>query len=81
MHHRDCCDLGICHGDDGASGSGTADNCAKVLRTSAPDVAAVVILSFLVAWNDCLVANIFLSQEDLMAEPVGIRPFILQLAA
>jgi multiple sugar transport system permease protein len=52
-----------------------------VLRLSAPGVAAVVILSFLLAWNDYLVANIFLNQENLMTVPVGIQLFIQQYAA
>jgi ABC-type glycerol-3-phosphate transport system permease component len=52
-----------------------------VLRISAPGVAAVVILSFLLAWNDYLVANIFLNQENLMTVPVGIQLFIQQFAA
>jgi ABC-type glycerol-3-phosphate transport system permease component len=52
-----------------------------VLRISAPGVAAVVILSFLMAWNDYLIADIFLNQEPLMTVPVGIQLFIQQYAA
>jgi ABC-type glycerol-3-phosphate transport system permease component len=49
-----------------------------VLRVSAPGVVAVAILSFLAAWNDFLIANIFLNQESLMTIPVGIQMFIQQ---
>jgi ABC-type glycerol-3-phosphate transport system permease component len=52
-----------------------------VLRISAPGVAAVVILSFLLAWNDYLIASIFLNQQSLMTVPVGIQLFIQQYAA
>jgi len=52
-----------------------------VLRISTPGVAAVVILSFLLAWNDYLIASIFLNQEQLMTVPVGIQLFIQQYAS
>ncbi len=52
-----------------------------VLRVSTPGVIAVAILSFLFAWNDYLIANIFLNQQDLMTVPVGIQMFIQQYAS
>jgi len=52
-----------------------------VLRISAPGVVAVVILSFLLAWNDYLIASIFLNQEQLMTVPVGIQLFIQQYSS
>lgn len=52
-----------------------------VLRVSTPGIAAVAIFSFLLAWNDFLIANIFLNQENLMTIPVGIQLFIQQYAS
>jgi ABC-type glycerol-3-phosphate transport system permease component len=52
-----------------------------VLRVSTPGVAAVAIFSFLLAWNDYLVASVFLNQESVMTVPVGIQMFIQQYAS
>ena len=52
-----------------------------VLRVSTPGLVAVGILSFLFAWNDYLIANIFLNQQDLMTVPVGIQMFTQQYAS
>ncbi len=52
-----------------------------VLRVSTPGVAAVAIFSFLLAWNDYLIATIFLNQESVMTLPVGIQMFIQQYAS
>lgn len=49
-----------------------------VLRISTPGVVAVAILSFLAAWNDYLIANIFLNQDSVMTVPVGVQMFIQQ---
>jgi len=52
-----------------------------VLRVSTPGVVAVAIFSFLLAWNDYLIASIFLNQESVMTVPVGIQMFIQQYAS
>jgi ABC-type glycerol-3-phosphate transport system permease component len=52
-----------------------------VLPISTPGVAAVAIFSFLLVWNDFLIANIFLNQQNLMTIPVGIQMYIQQYSS
>jgi ABC-type glycerol-3-phosphate transport system permease component len=51
-----------------------------VLPISGPGVAAVAIFSFLFSWNEFLIANIFLRNEQLMTIPVGLQLFMQQYA-
>ena len=51
-----------------------------VLPISAPGVAAVAIFSFLFTWNEYLIANVFLRNEQLMTVPVGLQMFMQQFA-
>ena len=61
------------------------DGCSKaqsffriILPISGPGIAAVSIYSFLLCWNEFMIANIFLRSADLMTIPVGIQLFIQQ---
>jgi ABC-type glycerol-3-phosphate transport system permease component len=49
-----------------------------VLRLSGPGVAAVTIFSFLFSYNEYLIANIFLRDEEKMTIPVGVQLFMQQ---
>ncbi|RXZ82616.1 carbohydrate ABC transporter permease [Paenibacillaceae bacterium] len=51
-----------------------------VLPISAPGVAAVAIFSFLFSWNEYLIANVFLRNEDFMTIPIGLQLFMQQYA-
>ena len=52
-----------------------------VLPLTGPAFAAVTIFTFLFAYNEFLIANIFLRRDDLMTVPVGIQTFIQQYGA
>lgn len=49
-----------------------------ILPISGPGIAAVAIFSFLFSWNEYLIANVFLRDEQLMTIPVGIQLFMQQ---
>lgn len=52
-----------------------------VLRLSGPGIAAVTIFSFLFSYNEFLIANIFLRDEDKMTIPVGVQMFMQQFGS
>jgi len=61
------------------------DGCSKaqaffriIVPISGPGIAAVSIYSFLLCWNEFMIANIFLRSAELMTIPVGIQLFIQQ---
>jgi ABC-type glycerol-3-phosphate transport system permease component len=49
-----------------------------VLPLSGPGTAAVTIFTFLLCYNEYLIANIFLRDPDTMTIPVGIQMFMQQ---
>ncbi|MEV7391330.1 carbohydrate ABC transporter permease [Streptomyces sp. NPDC091215] len=49
-----------------------------VLRNSLPGVLSTAIFSFLVAWNDYLVALVFLRSTDKFTLPIGLQTFFQQ---
>jgi ABC-type glycerol-3-phosphate transport system permease component len=49
-----------------------------VIPLSAPGVASVGVFTFIGAWNDYLLANVFLRDESVMTIPVGIQRFTQQ---
>ncbi|GAA1430060.1 carbohydrate ABC transporter permease [Microlunatus lacustris] len=49
-----------------------------VLRNSLPGILSTAIFSFLVAWNDYLVALIFLRSSSKLTFPVGLQSFFQQ---
>ena len=63
------------------------DGCSKtqsffriILPISRPGIISVSIYSFLLCWNEFMIANIFLRDAKLMTVPVGIQLFIQQYA-
>ena len=61
------------------------DGCTRVmtlfkiiLPLSRPGMIAVSIYSFLLSWNEFMMANIFLRKNELMTIPVGIQMFVQQ---
>jgi multiple sugar transport system permease protein len=51
-----------------------------VLRNSLPGILSTAIFAFLVAWNDYLVALVFLRSNDFFTLPVGLQNFFQQNA-
>ena len=51
-----------------------------ILPISSPGIISVSIYSFLLCWNEFMIANIFLRDAKLMTIPVGIQLFIQQYA-
>ena len=51
-----------------------------VLPLSGPGLAAVTIFSFLFSYNEYLIANVFLRQDEALTLPVGIQMFMAQYA-
>lgn len=49
-----------------------------VLPISGPGIAAVAIFSFLFSWNEYMIANVFLRNEEYMTIPVGLQMFMQQ---
>ena len=49
-----------------------------VVPLSGPGTAAVTIFTFLLCYNEFLIANIFLRDPDTMTIPVGIQMFMAQ---
>ncbi len=49
-----------------------------VLRNSLPGVLSTAIYSFLLAWNDYLVALVFLRSDDRFTLPIGLQTFFQQ---
>lgn len=49
-----------------------------VLRNSLPGILSTAIFAFLVAWNDYLVALVFLRSSNIFTLPVGIQSFFQQ---
>jgi multiple sugar transport system permease protein len=49
-----------------------------VLRNSGPGILSVGIFSFLLAWNDYLVALIFLRSDSVLTLPLGLQQFFQQ---
>jgi multiple sugar transport system permease protein len=52
-----------------------------VLRNSLPGVLSTAIFSFLLAWNDYLIALLFLQSPQNLTLPVGLQSFFQQNAA
>ena len=52
-----------------------------VLRNSLPGVLSTAIFSFLLAWNDYLIALLFLQSPENLTLPVGLQTFFQQNAA
>lgn len=51
-----------------------------VLRNSLPGILSTAIFAFLVAWNDYLVALVFLKSSNIFTLPVGLQSFFQQNA-
>ncbi|HKT00722.1 MAG TPA: carbohydrate ABC transporter permease [Rugosimonospora sp.] len=49
-----------------------------VLRNSLPGVLSTAIFTFLVSWNDYLVAIVFLRSDDRLTLPLGVQSFFQQ---
>jgi multiple sugar transport system permease protein len=49
-----------------------------VLRNAGPGILSVWLFSFLLAWNDYLVADIFLHSGGVLTMPVGLQAFFQQ---
>ncbi|GIE82104.1 ABC transporter permease [Actinoplanes philippinensis] len=49
-----------------------------VLRNSLPGVLSTAIFTFLVSWNDYLVAIVFLRSEERFTLPIGVQSFFQQ---
>jgi len=49
-----------------------------VLRNSLPGILSTAIYSFLLAWNDYLVALVFLRSDDRFTLPIGLQTFFQQ---
>lgn len=49
-----------------------------VLRDSLPGVLSTAIFAFLLAWNDDLVAIVFLRSNDTFTLPMGLQTFFQQ---
>ena len=54
--------------------------CRIVLRNSLPGVLSTAIFAFLVAWNDYLVAMVFLKSSNVFTLPLGLQTFFQQNA-
>ncbi|WP_245559014.1 hypothetical protein [Humibacter albus] len=52
----------------------TASAARVVLRNSLPGILSTAIFSFLLAWNDYLIALVFLRSDQEYARPIGTRP-------
>lgn len=52
-----------------------------VLRNSLPGILSTAIFSFLLAWNDYLVASVFLRSDVNLTLPVGLESFFTQFGA
>jgi multiple sugar transport system permease protein len=64
---------------DGASVFGSFTR--VVLRNSLPGILSTAIFSFLLAWNDYLIALVFLRSDSNYTLPVGLETFFQQNAA
>ncbi len=64
---------------DGASVFGSFTR--VVLRNSLPGILSTAIFSFLLAWNDYLIALVFLQTDTRYTLPVGLQSFFQQNAA
>ena len=49
-----------------------------MLRNSLPGILSTAIFSFLLAWNDYLVAVVFLRSQEIFTLPVGVQSFFQQ---
>lgn len=49
-----------------------------MLRNSLPGVLSTAIYAFLLAWNDYLVALVFLRSDDRFTLPIGLQTFFQQ---
>jgi multiple sugar transport system permease protein len=49
-----------------------------VLRNAGPGILSVWLFSFLLAWNDYLVAVVFLHSDSVLTMPVGLQSFFQQ---
>jgi multiple sugar transport system permease protein len=63
---------------DGASVFGSFTR--VVLRNSLPGILSTAIFSFLLAWNDYLIAVVFLRSDGNYTLPVGLETFFQQNA-
>jgi multiple sugar transport system permease protein len=46
-----------------------------ILPSSLPGIMSVAIFSFLAAWNDYLVALVFLRSDSVLTLPIGVQQF------
>jgi multiple sugar transport system permease protein len=51
-----------------------------VLRNSLPGILSTAIFAFLLAWNDYLVALVFLRSSSIFTLPIGLQTFFQQNA-
>jgi multiple sugar transport system permease protein len=51
-----------------------------VLRNSLPGILSTAIFAFLLAWNDYLVAIVFLRSNEIFTLPMGVQSFFQQNA-
>jgi multiple sugar transport system permease protein len=49
-----------------------------VLRNSLPGILSTAIFTFLVSWNDYLVAIVFLRSQERFTLPIGVQTFFQQ---
>ncbi len=59
------------------------DGCSvfgSFLRNSLPGILSTAIFAFLLAWNDYLVALVFLKSSNVFTLPVGLQSFFQQNA-
>ena len=68
--------------------SGTIDGCSRwqvfvrlVLPISSPGLASAAIFTFINAWNEFMIANVFVQSESQKTLPQGLTNFILQFGA
>nr|WP_246482737.1 ABC transporter permease subunit [Brachybacterium halotolerans] len=59
-------------------GEGTSRFLQIVLRNSLPGVLSAAIFTFLLAWNDYLVALVFLRSDSKLTLPMGMQSFFQQ---
>jgi ABC-type glycerol-3-phosphate transport system permease component len=63
--------------------AGIIDGCTRmqvftkiILPLSGPGILSVAIFSYLFAWNEFLIASVFLRSETMLTVPVGVQVFI-----
>ena len=49
-----------------------------VLPLSSPGIASIVIFTFINSWNEYMMANVILKNQNLRTLPLGLQTFIMQ---